>query len=132
MKAPGSRPTWAWMARSTSRICYFFDQPLLAGIDVPEKKVAQAQQLGEDRRRHGDDRQAVLQGLGDDVDDDGIDALGVLCAQQFPARLGDVVVGDDAGALGVVDVVVDVGDHVGQAHDLALEGERQQLAVLGE
>ena len=69
----------------------------------------------------------LFQRFADDVDDDGIDPLGEFVSQHFPARFGNVAVRDDSRPQRVVQIVVDVGDDVGDAHDLTL----QALGELG-
>ena len=51
-----------------------------------------------------------------------IDALGTGRAQEGHRRRREIGLGDQPGAQGVVDVVVDVGDAVADADDAALEG----------
>ena len=45
-------------------------------------------------------------------------------AERAPHLVGEVGLADQAGADGVFDVVVEVGDRVGELHDLALERAR--------
>ena len=58
----------------------------------------------------------------DDVGHQGGDALAVGKAQQVGHRQGDVHGVDDLAPQGVLDVVVDVGNLVGQTHYLSLQG----------
>ena len=64
---------------------------------------------------------AVARALNEAADH-GVDALGGGAAEDVERVLGEIVEGDDAGADGVVDVVVDVRDRVADAHNLAFEG----------
>ena len=63
--------------------------------------------------------------LVDDVADERVDALRMPRAERSTNRCGQVVVAEEAGADGVGDVVVEVGDGVGEARDLAFERRRQ-------
>ena len=59
--------------------------------------------------------------VGDDVREDGVDAHAVALAHALAHDGGHVLRLHDAAAHGVVEVVVDVGHAVGQAHDVGLE-----------
>src|SRR5690349_6274131 len=61
-----------------------------------------------------------------------VDAIGAPLAEQLDLVLGQIRGIEDAEADGVVDVVVDVGDTVDDADDLALERRRLLLAGMRE
>ncbi len=89
-------------------------------VDVLEEELAQLLGGLPDLRGHGD-VVPLAAGL-DDGGDHGIDPLGVAAAQDFAEAEGDILQGDDPGADGVVDIVVDIGDAVGEFDDASLEG----------
>ena len=66
------------------------------------------------------------------VHDERLDARGVVGAEHRVRRVGQVALGQDARAYGVVYVVVHVGDAVGRAHDAALERLGSQVAGVVE
>ena len=67
---------------------------------------------------------------GDDIEDDRIDAPAVAVAERADAVRRQVRLRDDAGADGVVDIVVEVGDAVRHGDDLALERGRRAAALV--
>ena len=65
--------------------------------------------------------QLAVAAVGDDVREDGVDAHAVALAHALAHDGGHVLRLHDAAAHGVVEVVIDVGHAVGQAHDVGLE-----------
>ena len=71
-------------------------------------------------------------GVLDDVADERVDPRRAGRAEPLDLLGRQVALGDDPGADGVVDVVVDVGDAVDESHDPALERRRLQRAGVVE
>ena len=58
----------------------------------------------------------------DNVGYEGVDALGGIGPEDGYSAGGEVRIGDQAGSDGIVGVVVEVGEGVGDLADLGLEG----------
>ena len=85
-----------------------------------------------DLRRHGDGLVIKGQGRLDDVAHHPIDALTSRSSERRADVFRNVVLFQQAGPDPVVDVVIHVGDDVGDADDVALQGESARLRTLAE
>ena len=82
-----------------------------------------AAQLAKALLAHGD--AVAAEAVLDDVDDKRLECPGVVRAAE---AVVEGVLAQDPRADGVLAVLAHVGDHVGDAHDAALEGHRAQVA----
>ena len=106
------------------------DTPRLGDIDCLEYEIAKLVECGSDLVAHGDHGTAwgvgaVLPGCGpragDNVGNQAVDALGVGVAKDVRHRFGKLTGVEHSGPECVGEVVVEVGDRVGYAADLAFE-----------
>ena len=99
-------------------------------VDAVEHELAQAQHRAADLLALDDVRRLGGR-VGDDVADQGVDPGRAGRPEQLDLLARQVAGPQDAGAQGVVDVVVDVGDAVDQLDDPPLEGRRLARARCG-
>ena len=97
-------------------------------VDALEHELAQGVGGALDGRAHGDEGQALRgdkpgggPGVIDNVAGEGVDAIAVGGAEDAARFRGEVVLRQHAGADGIADVVVEVGEGIGDFHDLAFQ-----------
>lgn len=96
---------------------------LVAQIDPIIEEIPKLDGGGHDAGAHGDPLQFGPEAGHDHVHDHGVDAKGVIPPQLFDQAGGDVAVLDDTGPRRVVEVVIDVGDDVGNTDQLPLQSQ---------
>ena len=100
-----------------------------AEIHVVVKEVAEFRHGLHDPGGHGDPLKAAGQAGLDGVHDQPIDPRGRPLAESADDVRRDLVLGNDPRPDGVVKVVIDIGDDIGDANDLAFKGGRHVLGA---
>ena len=104
---------------------------LVEAVDVV---VEIAAQIGDRLKHFPADMQITvigLEGLDDQIPDHCADPAGMALADDILDLLGQVAFFDDPGPQGVIKVMIDIGDDVGEADYLAFQGAGQFGFILG-